>query len=109
MSSPGSGFARRPPLSSPASCIDNGLDEGDGDAVRFVRGAAAAVVSELLAAAGRAAGVLVAKPSGRRTLALPVVPGEELFRVWVFTARAVDPVTRIPAIDRAKADRVLMP
>ena len=65
--------------------------------------------SVLLAAAGRAAGVLVAEPSGRRTLALPVVPGEELFRVWVFTARAVDPVTRIPAIDRAKADRVLMP
>jgi hypothetical protein len=90
------------------------VDEGDGDAVRFVRVVAAAVVSGLLAAAGTAAGVLaagvlVAEPSGRRTLALPVVPVEELFRVWVFTARAVDPVTRIPAIDRAKADRVLMP
>jgi hypothetical protein len=41
-------------------------------------------------------------------LALPVVTVEELLRVWVFTARAADPVTRIPAGERARAVFVLM-
>jgi hypothetical protein len=87
-----------------------GDDVGDGDAVRVAPAVAAAVASALGTASVRAGGVPVAESSGRRTLlALPVVPVEELFRVWVFTARAADPVTRIPAIDRARADLVLMP
>jgi hypothetical protein len=90
-----------------------GDDVGDGDAVRLSRGVAVAVGPVLGTAAVipcGAAGVPVAESSGRRTvLALPVVPVEELLRVWVLTARAVDPVTRIPAIERAKAVLVLMP
>ena len=41
-------------------------------------------------------------------MALPVVPAGEPLRVWAFTARAADPVTRIPATDSARADLVLM-
>lgn len=128
LSSPGSGVTRRPPLSSPGSTAsvspplsssgskdgdELGDDVGDGDAVRLSRGVAVAVGPVLGTAAVipcGAAGVPVAESSGRRTvLALPVVPVEELLRVWVLTARAVDPVTRIPAIERAKAVLVLMP
>lgn len=118
LSSPGSGVPPSPPLSSSGSKDGDELgddvgDVGDGDAVRLSRGVAVAVGPVLGTAAVTpcgAAGVPVAESSGRRTvLALPVVPVEELLRVWVLTARAVDPVTRIPAIERAKAVLVLMP
>lgn len=50
------------------------------------------------------AGVLVAESFGSRMLlALPRVDVCELLRVYVFTARAAEPVMRIPAIDRARA------
>ena len=57
-----------------------------------------------LAGALAGAGVLVVESFGSRMLlALPTVDVCELLRVYVFTARAAEPVMRIPAIDRARA------
>lgn len=65
--------------------VDFGLADGDGVAVP------------------------VAESCGRRTsLEFPVVPAGELFRVWVFTARAADPATKSPAIERTRAVFVFM-
>jgi hypothetical protein len=57
-----------------------------------------------LAGVSAGAGVLVAESFGSRILlALPRVDVLELLSVYVFAARAAEPVIRIPAIDSARA------